>query len=61
MTRKFYESMRRQDIEDAKCVIRQASKFRRCGNYSGKYHEELMQVAHMHIEFARYASRKARG
>lgn len=54
MTKKYYESARRQDIRDAQNVLCQAKKHRR----SGAYHADLMRVVRLHIDGVRYANRK---
>ena len=54
MTKKYYESMRNQDISDAKQVLRQARKFRD----RGAYHADLMRVVRLHIDAVRYFNKK---
>lgn len=54
MTKKFYESMRSQDIRDAQQVLRQARNHRQ----SGGYHADLMRVVRLHIDAVRYASKR---
>ena len=54
MTKKYYESARRQDIRDARNVLCQAKKHRG----SRKYHADLMRVIRLHIDGVRYADKK---
>lgn len=54
MTKKYYESARRQDIRDAKNVLSQAKKHRK----NGAYHADLMRVVRLHINGVRYSSQK---
>ena len=56
MTKKYYESQRIADIEDAKTVLRQAKKHRQ----NREYHADLMRVVKLHIDGARYMSDKLR-
>ena len=52
MSKKYYESMRKQDISYAKQVLRQAKRFREMQ----PYHADLMQVVRLHIDAVRYAN-----
>ena len=52
MTKKYYESARRQDIRDARNVLRQAKKHRK----NNAYHADLMRVVRLHINGVRYAN-----
>lgn len=54
MTKNYYESIRCQDIRDARNVLCQAKKHR--GN--GEYHADLMRVIRLHIDAVRYADKK---
>lgn len=54
MTKKYYESTRRQDIRDAQSVLCQAKKHRG----SGSYHADLMRVVRLHIDGVRHANKQ---